>query len=284
MTAARVLVAGPVTRDRVVAADGTAVEAPGGTAVHAGAVHARMGTATRVLTRMAGRDRRELLAPLHDAGARVRVEPSPATTRFIHTKGEAPRVPRRAAPLQAGDLAEAREPAIHLGPLVRGDLDTATLRAARARCSWLALDAQGLTRRVAAGRVRACGADPAWLEPVDVLKATGEEARLLTGYRDPRHAARHLQRACGGEALVTLGGDGAVLALADGVRAIEAVAPPGPIANPVGCGDAFLAAYLTRRLAGDGARRAATAAARVAAVAATRPGALDIAPDGHAAA
>ncbi|SDG44878.1 Sugar or nucleoside kinase, ribokinase family [Limimonas halophila] len=270
-----VLAAGPVTRDRIVALDGSVREQPGGSAFYAAAVHARLGLTTALLTQVAARDRRELLAPLDGLGIRFLVRPAHATTRFTNTLTEAGReqaVPRLAPPLKPEAFEQLAAAAIQLGPLTRDDIPPATVTAARERCTWLALDVQGLTRRVAAGRVRACrGVSAEALARADILKADAAEARLVTGWRDPRHAVRALASMGRGEAVVTLGANGALVAAGGQVQPVPPV-DAGAVADTTGCGDSFLAGYLARRLRGDAPWPAARFAGAVAALKATHHG------------
>lgn len=270
-----VVAAGPVTRDRLVALYGTAREQPGGAAFYAAAVHARLGLTTALLTQVAARDRRALLAPLDGLGIRFVVRPAHATTRFINTLTKAGReqaVPRLAPPLKPEAFEQLSATAIQLGPLTRDDIPPATVAAARDRCAWLALDVQGLTRRVASGRVRASGGVRAdVLAQADILKADAAEARLVTGWRDARHAVRALAGMGRGEAVVTVGADGALVAAAGQVQPVPPV-DAGAVADTTGCGDSFLAGYLARRLRGDAPWPAARFAGAVAALKATRYG------------
>lgn len=274
---ADVLVAGPVTRDRIIIDDAEAREQPGGSAFYAAAVHLRLGLRTMLLTRMAARDRMELLTPLSDLGVGLAFRAAQATTYFenrYRAGRRTQKVTRLAPPLRPGDFQTLQAAAIQLGPLTRNDMPLDTVSAARARCRILALDAQGLLRHVRAGRVEPTGGvDREILVLADILKADRDEARLLTGLADPGAGARRLARLCRGEALVTLGRDGAVLAHDDGKRLarVEAV-DAGPVADTTGCGDSFLAAYVARRLRGEHPLPAARFAGALSALKATRFG------------
>ena len=103
--------------------------------------------------------------------------------------------------------------------------------------------------------------------------ATRDEAEVLTGSREPEVAAPRLLQGRD-EVVLKLGGEGAVWAGADGgaVR-VPAAAPPGPVIDSTGAGDAFAAAWLAARREGRGPRAALEAACGLAARVVARPGA-----------
>ena len=267
---------GHITRDRVGGAGGGREQA-GGAAHYAALTLARLGERVAVTTRMAPRDRPALLAELQAAGVEVTAHPSPATTTFESVwldaamRRRALSVGARAAPFTADDLPAATTAAgfpLLLGPLLAGDMDVRFIAHAAAR-GVVALDAQGMVRAHRDGRVAAQPwADmEAGLKAVGFVKADTEEAALLTGEADPRRAARRLARHLGTpprEAIVTMAGDGAIIATPRSARAIAAL-PGEPAVDATGCGDTFFAAYLARRRRGDGV----AAAGRFAAVCAT---------------
>jgi ribokinase len=97
---------------------------------------------------------------------------------------------------------------------------------------------------------------------IDVLVPNEVEAAALTGTEDPLAAARALQARFGCEVIVTLGEDGCLVAHAEGVERIPAMAVA--TLDTVGAGDAFCGNLGARLAAGDGlvaAARYATAAA-----------------------
>jgi fructokinase len=87
------------------------------------------------------------------------------------------------------------------------------------------------------------------LRDVTVVKSNAPEARALTGERDPASAATALVRLGPRQALVTCGGDGAVLAGREG--RIHIAAERAEVADATGAGDA-VAAVLAAGLAGSG--------------------------------
>ena len=110
------------------------------------------------------------------------------------------------------------------------------------------------------------------LSCTDVLLVNATEAAALLGEElGDWSTTREKLRALGvGAAVVTLGGDGAVV-LADEVT--EVAAEPVEVVDTTGCGDAFTGAVADRLARGESLVEAARFAARAAALAATAPGA-----------
>ncbi|MFG2822207.1 carbohydrate kinase family protein [Kitasatospora sp. NPDC048365] len=92
-----------------------------------------------------------------------------------------------------------------------------------------------------------------------------DEARLLSGEQEPEAAAVALARRFG-EAVVKLGGDGAVVAVGDRIAARVPARPVEPL-DTTGAGDAFTGTYLAARLTGASPADAATAACEAGALA-----------------
>ncbi|MFE4369874.1 carbohydrate kinase family protein [Streptomyces sp. NPDC056835] len=113
-----------------------------------------------------------------------------------------------------------------------------------------------------AGFIKELGADRflASVEGVETLLPNADEARLLTGLTNVADAAAALSRRVG-VSVVTLGGDGALVAEAG---AVTARVPPVPARarDSTGAGDAFTGAFLAARLTGADPAAAATAGCR----------------------
>nr|WP_202449925.1 PfkB family carbohydrate kinase [Streptomyces sp. SID4917] len=129
-----------------------------------------------------------------------------------------------------------------------------------------------------AGFIEELGADRflAAMEGVETLLPNVDEARLLTGLTDPADAAAELSRRVP-VAVVTLGGDGALVAEAGAVRARVPPVPARAV-DSTGAGDAFTGAFLAARLTGADLVRAAAAGCRAGAQAVATVGGRP--PDG----
>lgn len=98
-----------------------------------------------------------------------------------------------------------------------------------------------------------------------------EAADLIDASADWAVTASRLQRRVGPAAIVTLGGEGAVV-LQDGQVTVIPATPVTPV-DTTGAGDAFTGAVAARLARGDSLTGAASFAARAAAWSTTRPGA-----------
>lgn len=150
----------------------------------------------------------------------------------------------------------------------------------------LAAAVRGLERARAGGATTilnpapapACGAALAddVLALVDVVTPNAGEAAALTGVEvadraDAARAGAALVARGVGRAVITLGGDGALVV--DGGRSVHLPAvTAGPVVETTGAGDAFNGALAAALARGDDALTAARFAVRVAGVAVTRPG------------
>jgi sugar/nucleoside kinase (ribokinase family) len=110
-----------------------------------------------------------------------------------------------------------------------------------------------------------------WVGGVGSLFCNLDEAKLLSGQPDARSAAGTLA-ATVGEAIVTDGARGAVVARGSDVLAVPAV-DGSTATDTTGAGDAFNGTYLARRLAGDSVSTATSAATAAAASAIATSGA-----------
>jgi sugar/nucleoside kinase (ribokinase family) len=257
------LLVGSVTRDLELAAPASPAR-PGGSVLYAALALARLGVATRVVTRLAAPDADGLLAPLRAAGVAVHALPSVHTTTYANDhRAGVDRHELRATsdPLALSDVPAAWRVAdvVHLGPLHHDDLQpdvTSGVRGLRG------LDLQGLVRVPAGSDApRVATALARLLAGVDVLQASEHELPLAAGKAPPAHFRR---RHAIGELVLTRGARGATVYTDDAVVEVTAPMVRQP-RFPLGAGDVFLGVYLAARAAGAGVADAGEVAARAAA-------------------
>lgn len=155
---------------------------------------------------------------------------------------------------------------LHPGSRAAG---VAALGAARAAGMTTSVDPASAAPLAAMG----AGAFRALIAGVDLVFVTPDEAEVLCGTRDPDRVAADLL-AHHGEVVLKLGAAGARWHGSDGaVAAVPAAPPPGPVVDTTGAGDAFAAAFLAARAAGQGPEPALVAACALAAAVCAQPGA-----------
>lgn len=284
-------VVGSTTIDRNIV-DGVNLLTLGGVTTYAGLTYRRRNLPTLVVTRIAAAQR-PLLARLAAAGICLNVAASNHTTHFInHLTGNrrTQQMPRRAAPIRWAHVRQVldRVDGIHLGPLHPQDIERRVFELLCGRPLLVVADLQGLTRRVASGRVVAGASDalPSALAAADVVKTDADELEpVLTalGKDLPGLMAEFAVQ----EWVVTDSDRGGRVYLAGGNRHTYACAPAAAGGDSTGAGDVFLAAYAAARFAeglevGPACAQAAEEAAWHVAGGTIRRQALDIHPDsGH---
>lgn len=106
----------------------------------------------------------------------------------------------------------------------------------------------------------------AFLPHVDHFLPNEEQAAAMTGEDDPEKAARALLAEGPRTVIVTLGGDGSLVATADAAHRVPVL--PAEVVDTTGCGDAYCAGFITGLTHGkdvlEAARWGAAAAATVA--------------------
>ncbi len=263
-------VIGHITRDRIQIADKSERIQTGGTVYYSGLTAARLGLRTAAITKLCSRDRDVLLADMQAAGIDVRAFDSPATTTYVNRfasdnlDDRVQKVLALAHPFHPDEINVDAE-AYVFGPLTHSEVPAACIEKAALTGRWIALDVQGLLRHVRGSRVELVPTDAArrMLRHVEVLKASEEEALLMTGSSTIAEAARALSAAGPDEVLVTSGSAGSHVLAGGTLIEVPAYAPP-TVVNTTGCGDTYLAAYVVHRLEGRTPGEAGDFASRVA--------------------
>jgi len=263
---------GPVSKDVIYHGPVKAMESVGGVPVYAGLTAARLRQSLQIITKWAASDDHRFDILRNEQSIRLRNIGSSQTTSFEltydsdHETDRQLRLTAIAEPFQVEDLKYVEAELLYLAPLMQGDMDATLIRKA-AKTKRLALDVQGLLRQAKDGLIKSSD----WpekleaLPSVGILKASHVEAACLTGEKDPVLAAQQIAAWGVGEVIITRDRWGAhVLAKGEAVD-IPAFEPIRQT-DSTGCGDTFFAAYLSKRLDGEGITQAGTYAAAVAAL------------------
>jgi len=274
-------VVGHVTTDFVEIDGKTQGAMPGGTAYYTSMALRSLGLHVAVITRLSDHDRALLLGGFETAGIRVFVGASRQTTVFENMyardnmDSRFQRVRSVASPFSCDDLDGRSASIFHIGPLTNGDITADLLEAAAAKGQLISLDVQGCLRDVSQGTVRLID----WPEKekglafVDILKTDEEEAWILTGETELHRAAVRLAEIGPKEVIITRGSQGALILANHEVHTIPAY-PVRAVIDPTGCGDTFMAGYLSERLRSHDITRAGRFAAYLASLKLERWGAL----------
>ena len=252
----KVCVVGHVTSESIVVGGHRSDPTVGGTGFFSSFAYRKLGLDTTLVTKVAENDWADLLTKLEHAGVKIRCLPSAETLRFenIYPSSDPnlrfQNISGFADPLTTDDLVDVIADVFHLGPLAAGDIQPA-LFAELATRGAVALVVQGLLRLRQPGQVvlQMASTIRNLVQHARILKADTEEAQLLTGCNSTRDALTELQSWGPSEILITDGSRGSNICSPEGIWEIPAY-PPTDVVDPTGCGDTYLAGYVTARLKG----------------------------------
>ena len=252
----KVCVVGHVTSESIVVGGHRSDPTVGGTGFFSSFAYRKLGLDTTLVTKVAENDWADLLTKLEHAGVKIRCLPSAETLQFenIYPSSDPnlrfQNISGFADPLTTDDLVDVIADVFHLGPLAAGDIEPA-LFAELATRGAVALDVQGLLRLRQPGQVvlQMASTIRNLVQHARILKADTEEAQLLTGCNSTRDALTELQSWGPSEILITDGSRGSNICSPEGIWEIPAY-PPTDVVDPTGCGDTYLAGYVTARLKG----------------------------------
>jgi sugar/nucleoside kinase (ribokinase family) len=254
---------GHITRDKIVTPQ-TEVYMAGGTAFYFSHAVRTMDAKYLLVTALGESDMRSV-TDLRSIGIEVTAFPS-AHTVFFENKYAGNMDHRTQRVLQARIY--------HLGPLLAHDMSVELIRLLATKGK-VSLDAQGFLRKVENQKVVPID----WTEKLEalpyisMLKANEHEMEVLTGETDPRTAARILADWGVEEVIITLGSKGSVLYHNNTFYDIPAYIPT-TISDATGCGDTYMAGYLSQRIKGASLQDAGEFAAAMASLKMESPGAF----------
>ncbi|MFJ7910874.1 carbohydrate kinase [Kitasatospora sp. NPDC096204] len=251
---------------------------PGGSPANVAYGLARLGRPATLLTEL-GPDANGRLIRRHleSAGVRVRaaeVDRTPSAVVELDGQGRARYTFDIRWTLPPTEPAEAPA-AIHLGSIAAvTEPGAASVRALVERWRGRAQISYDPNVRPAlmGDRAEAVRRVERWVALSDLVKAGDEDLAWLYPGERPEVVAERWLALGPATVAVTLGAEGAFARTADGGRA-EAAARPVPVADTVGAGDSFMAAFLHARAAGAGLATCLTHAVTAAALTVARPGA-----------
>jgi sugar/nucleoside kinase (ribokinase family) len=266
---------GHITRDKVITPQ-VELQMAGGTAFYFS--HAINTTSARYLlvTALAESDMPSVI-DLRTKNIAVTVLPSAHTVYFENKytgnlDHRTQRVLAVADPFTAEQLAPVQARIYHLGPLLAHDMSVDLIRTLAAKGK-VSLDAQGFLRKVDGQQVVPID----WAEKIEalpyisMLKANDHEMEVLTGQTDPRLGARMLATWGVEEVIITLGSKGSILYHQGIFYDIPAYVPT-TVADATGCGDTYMAGYLSQRIQGASLQQAGEFAAAMASLKMESPG------------
>lgn len=248
---------GHITKDKIITPRQTVYMA-GGTSFYFSYAfsHLPKNVSFQLVTKL-GEGEMKSVEDMRQAGIDVQVYPSSHTVYFENKYGEnqndrTQRVLERADPFTVDEMREVNAGVYHLGSLLSDDFSTEVVKYLSTK-GRISIDAQGYLREVRGEKVYPID----WAEKLeilahtDIIKVNEHEMEVITGFTDPRAAAKCLAEWGVKEVCVTLGSEGSII-LAEGKFYDIPAYEPKEIVDATGCGDTYSAGYLWCRAQGMG--------------------------------
>lgn len=248
---------GHITKDKIITPRQTVYMA-GGTSFYFSYAfsHLPQNVSFQLVTKL-GESEMKSVEDMRQAGIDVQVYPSRHTVYFENKYGEnqndrTQRVLERADPFTVDEMREVNAGVYHLGSLLSDDFSTEVVKYLSTK-GRISIDAQGYLREVRGEKVYPID----WAEKreilahTDIIKVNEHEMEVITGFTDPRAAAKCLAEWGVKEVCVTLGSEGSII-LAEGKFYDIPAYEPKEIVDATGCGDTYSAGYLWCRAQGMG--------------------------------
>lgn len=248
---------GHITKDKIITPRQTVYMAGGTSFYFSYALsHLPQNVSFQLVTKL-GEGEMKSVEDMRQAGIDVQVYPSRHTVYFENKYGEnqndrTQRVLERAEPFTVDEMREVNAGVYHLGSLLSDDFSTEVVKYLSTK-GRISIDAQGYLREVRGEKVYPID----WAEKLeilahtDIIKVNEHEMEVITGFTDPRAAAKCLAEWGVKEVCVTLGSEGSII-LAEGKFYDIPAYEPKEIVDATGCGDTYSAGYLWCRAQGMG--------------------------------
>ncbi len=246
-----ICVMGHITKD-INILNNRKVELPGGTAYYTTAALHSLNSDTALITKLSQRDE-YLLHEFTDRGIPIFPRYSKETTIFENIYANdlevvEQRVLTTADPFTVEDIPEGLSPKyLHIGSLTRNDFSE-EIFSTLSKKTIISLDVQGFLRDVSKNRVTL----KEWedkeeiLSHVGILKASLDEAKILSGLNDLQAAAEYISNLGPMEIIITMGNQGSII-YHKGLFYVIPAFQSSSIVDPTGCGDTYMAGYLYMR-------------------------------------
>lgn len=244
---------GHITLDKVVTAQSVKYM-PGGTSFYFSKALRQFDVDYMLVTALAESEN-HIVSTLRDENIQVFSQPSEHTVYFenIYSANQDHReqnVLHKAAPFTTAQMPDIEARIFHLGPLLSDDI-TVDLLKSLAQKGTVSLDIQGYLRYVKDQKVlyKDWADKKEALPHVSILKANEFEMEVVTGTSDVRKGAEYLANLGVKEVIITLGSKGSLIYKDNDFFRIPAYKPTA-IVDATGCGDTYMAGYLSKKIQG----------------------------------
>lgn len=250
---------GHITLDKVVTAQSVKYM-PGGTSFYFSKALRQFDLRYMLVTALA-EEENHIVAGLRDENIEVFSQNSPHTVYFenIYSANQDHReqnVLHKAAPFTVAQMPAIDAKIFHLGPLLSDDIAVDLLKSLASK-GMVSLDIQGYLRYVKNKKVfyEDWADKKEALQHVSILKANEFEMEVVTGTSDVREGAQYLAGLGVKEVIITLGSKGSLIFKDNHFFQIPAY-KPSAVVDATGCGDTYMAGYLSKKVAGASVQEA----------------------------
>jgi len=268
-----VCVIGHITKD-IIRIGNIRKELTGGSAYYVSMALKSLGVKPFVITKLHKNDE-YLLEDLKRNDIPFLLKESESTTIFENIyEGDfrIQRVMSIASPFTIEDLTDVTPKIFYVGSLTRSDIPVDILVFLKKRAP-VVLEVQGFLRKIYGNNVKIEDwEEKEVLSYVDILHADELEAKILSGERDIKNAAKKLSQFGPKEVVITLGKKGSLIYAKGEFYSIPAVITN--VVDPTGCGDTYMAGYICKRLTSEDFNEIGNFASKVASLKLERFGPL----------